>query len=63
MLEAPGKRRKNKGNWSADHSTDPVIPIHASEIARVNYSWQRIIVLVSWIDPTRNRTVIVREIF
>lgn len=58
-----GKRRKNKGNWSGDHSTDLVIPIHASEITRVNYSWQRIIILVSWIDPTRNRIVIVHEIF
>lgn len=58
-----GKRRKNKGNWSGDHSTDLVIPIHASEITRVNYSWQGIIILVSWIDPTRNRIVIVREIF
>ena len=45
-----GKRRKNKGNWSGDHSTDLVIPIHASEITRVNYSWQGIIILVSWIQ-------------
>lgn len=55
--------KKEKGGKIRAIGAEIIRRIHASEITRVNYSWQRIIILVSWIDPTRNRIVIVREIF